>query len=86
MLFYVIPIAWLSVLTLLVAICRAASDGDANPSNELGAVALGERIVLSSGRSVYATHSRRAHSAPLRHTGRGARVAHIVRRRRFAGT
>ncbi|HTB71300.1 MAG TPA: hypothetical protein VK707_09990 [Solirubrobacteraceae bacterium] len=85
MLFYVIPIAWLGVVTLLIAVCRAASDGDANGSNERGAVGLGERIVLHDGRSAYAAHARRAHPAPLQHAGRGARAAHIARRRRFAG-
>ncbi|HEX4483758.1 MAG TPA: hypothetical protein VH081_08220 [Solirubrobacteraceae bacterium] len=45
-----IAIAWLAVITLLVAICRAAADGE-RPSvsfDELRSVSIGPKLILSA--------------------------------------
>jgi hypothetical protein len=45
-----IAIAWLAVITLFVAICRAAADGE-RPSisfDELRSVSIGPKLVLSA--------------------------------------
>jgi hypothetical protein len=49
MLFILIPIAWLTVLTLFVCVCRVAADADVDPSTIAATPAgpIGERLVLS---------------------------------------
>lgn len=83
MLFIVIPIAWLAVITLFIAVCRVAAGGDAEPSlaADLSSGSIGERLVLSD-----------AHFAPVPHSGRAHRArrplsaGHPARRRRVAAS
>lgn len=85
MLFILIPIAWLAMLTVLVAICRAAADGDAEPSaGGLPCGPIGERLVLSQAPSMRAPHTGRAHrTTPRLRSGQPARrrrvAAHGIR-------
>ncbi len=72
MLFVVIPLAWLTVLTVLLAACRAAAAGDAAVPPQHADAPIGPRLTLSSP-SV--AHSSRAHSIRRRRLAahRGAR-------------
>jgi hypothetical protein len=48
LLFILIGIAWLAVVTLFVAICRSAADGENGRAlAELGSVSIGPKLVLS---------------------------------------
>ena len=81
MLFILIPIAWLAILTLFVAVCRIAADADAEraslPRSPSGPI--GVRLVLSRAPSALAAQARRPHRRhPLqtrRPTPRRRRVA-----------
>jgi hypothetical protein len=81
MLLIVIPIAWLAVIALFVAVCRIAADADAGPSPATGPPtgSIGQRLILSSSQPAPAPHSGRAHRArsPLS-------AGHPARRRRVA--
>ncbi len=72
MLFVVIPLAWLAVLTVLLAVCRAAAAGDTPAAGQHADAPIGPRLTLSSP-SV--AHSSRAHSIRRRRLAdhRGAR-------------
>ena len=62
MLLILIPIAWLAVLTVFVAICRIAAEADAEPSPFAGSPTgpIGLRVTLSRApRPPRATHTRR---------------------------
>ncbi|HTZ85849.1 MAG TPA: hypothetical protein VMB05_04195 [Solirubrobacteraceae bacterium] len=80
MLLVLIPIAWLAILTLFVAVCRAAADGDAQLSPLAPPLSgpIGTKLVLSHGATAPAG-TRRPHR-PLS----PQRVAATARRRRLA--
>jgi len=63
MLFISISIAWLSVLVLLVAVCRTAADGDSESrslaSSSVGPI--GVKLTLSRTPSTLAAPARRPH-------------------------
>lgn len=60
MLILLIPMAWLSVLLLLVCICRVAAGAEANPAAAGAARAdIGQRIVLLRTPHVARRRSRR---------------------------
>ena len=86
MLFILIPIAWLAVLPLLVAICRVAAEGDAQPAGvrrskeEL----IGVKLTLSpltSHTGHRRLHGRRMLSRPGMTGGRQRIAAHSLRHR-----
>jgi hypothetical protein len=86
MLFILIPIAWLAVLSLLVAICRVAAEGDARPAvpgrsrNEL----IGVKLALSPSAAHAGQrrlHGRRTLTQPGLATGRRRIAAHTLRHR-----
>jgi hypothetical protein len=83
LLFILIPVAWLSVLALLVAICRTASTGDRLVSyDQLNAVEIGPKLVLGAGPPKAAPPRRRAHaprSQPASGRTRRPRTAHVGR-------
>jgi hypothetical protein len=76
----VIPIAWLLIVAVIVAVCRAAADGDAFASStrETTDAPIGERLLLNEQPAVDGVHASRAHSAP-----RTPRTAHRAGRRRI---
>jgi hypothetical protein len=82
MLFILIPIAWLSILALFVAVCRAAADGDAQLSPAAPPLSgpIGTRLVLAHDLLAPARSARRPHrrQAPQRV------AATASRRRRLA--
>jgi hypothetical protein len=63
MLFLLIPIAWLSILTLLVAVCRVAAQGDEQLSSRAQAppVSIGFKLTLPREPSPPPTAARRPH-------------------------
>lgn len=63
MLLILIPIVWLAVLSLLVAVCRVAAEGDAALASQRRAPVspLGLRLTLSRTRTAQVTRTRRAH-------------------------
>jgi hypothetical protein len=63
MLFLLIPIAWLSILELLVAVCRAAAQGDAQFSTPAQAPpgSIGFKLILSRASSPLPGAPRRPH-------------------------
>lgn len=63
MLLILIPIVWLAVLSLLVAVCRVAAEGDAALAAQRRAPAspLGIRLTLSRAPSAQLKRTRRAH-------------------------
>jgi hypothetical protein len=84
MLFILIPIAWLAVLSLLVAICRVAAEGDATPAGagrpreEL----IGTKLRLSpmpAHAGQRRLHGRRTLSRPGTAAGRRRIAAHSLR-------
>jgi hypothetical protein len=86
MLFILIPIAWLAVLSLLVAICRVAAEGDSRPvgpgpkRNEL----IGVKLTLSPATAHAGQrrlHGRRTLSQPGIAAGRRRIAAHTLRHR-----
>jgi hypothetical protein len=83
LLFILIPVAWLSVLALLVAICRTASAGDRLGSyDQQNAVEIGPKLVLGADSTKTAPPRRRAHaqrSQPTRGRTRRPRTAHVGR-------
>jgi hypothetical protein len=82
MLFVLIPLAWLAIVALIFAACRAAADGDAfaNAPSAPVDVPIGPRLLLLPRPAVdAAVHAERAH--PPR---RRPRTAHVARRRRSA--
>lgn len=73
MLFVLIPPAWLAVLTVLVAACRAAADGDAarTSGKALPSGPIGERVILSQTLPAPARQARRPHAhGPRLQSGR----------------
>ena len=82
MLFLLIPIAWLSILALLVAVCRAAAQGDAQFSAPAQASpgSIGFKLILARASSPLPATARRPHGrTALRHG-----PAASTRRRRLA--
>lgn len=79
MLFVLIPIVWLAVLSLLVAVCRVAAEGDAalTSHSRAGTTPLGIRLTLSRASSTHITRTRRTHGP-----GSLARAAAPTRLRR----
>ncbi len=83
LLLILIPTAWLSVIALLVALCRAAA-GDRTdwPEQDL-LVSIGPKLVLSGGRREAASPSRRPHARRALHASvrrvRRTRAAHVSR-------
>lgn len=63
MLFILIPIAWLAILSLFAAVCRAAAEGDARPTapGRKHADLIGARLVLSRAPSTLPARPRRWH-------------------------
>lgn len=62
MLLILIPIVWLIAMVVLVAVCRAAADGDAFEPADHASAPIGPRLLLQHGPVVdAAAHSRRAH-------------------------
>jgi hypothetical protein len=62
MLLILIPIVWLMAMAVLVAVCRAAADGDALEPVDHADAPIGLRLLLEHGPVVdAAVHSRRAH-------------------------
>lgn len=80
MLFILIPIAWLTIIAVLVAACRAAAAGDAlGPALDAADAPIGPRLTLRHGADADATvHGRRAHPATPR-----LRAPHRTGRRRI---
>jgi hypothetical protein len=83
LLFILIPVAWLSVLALLVAVCRTASTGDRLGSyDQQNAAEIGPKLVLGAGATKAAPPRRRAH-AQRSQSARGRthrpRTAHVGR-------
>jgi hypothetical protein len=79
MLLIAIPLAWLAVVIVLVAACRAAADGDLRAASSKWADApIGARVVLSGARPVG------AHTGRARRMSRRAHAAHRGARRRIA--
>jgi hypothetical protein len=86
MLFILIPIAWLALLSLLVAVCRVAAEGDARPAGprrpqeEL----IGIKLTLSpraSDAGHRRLHGRRTLLRPSSAGGRQRIAAHSLRPR-----
>jgi hypothetical protein len=81
MLLILIPIAWLAVLTVFVAVCRIAADADAPPSSSVRSPSapIGVKLVLSGAPSTPASDARRPHRReqlkPRRAAPRRRRVA-----------
>ena len=63
MLFILIPITWLAVLTLFVAVCRAAADGDGQLSPSAPALSgpIGTKLVLAPASATPTGAARRPH-------------------------
>jgi hypothetical protein len=74
LLFILIPIAWLSVLVLLVAICGTARSGDRRGRSyeEQSSIEIGPRIVLSGASTPPSPARRRTHAQ--RPLGANARI------------
>jgi hypothetical protein len=84
LLFILIPLAWLTVLVLLVAVCRAARIGDRAgfTGEEPRAISIGPKLVLAGGAREAARHRRRPHAQPAlgaRGRVRRPRAAHAWR-------
>jgi hypothetical protein len=62
MLFILIPIIWLAVLTLLVAVCRVAAEGDAQLASQTRTPGsrIGLKLTLSRAPSAHSSRTRRA--------------------------
>jgi hypothetical protein len=83
MLFVLIPIAWLAVLSLLVAVCRVAAEGDSRPvaSGRAREELIGIKLTLSSAPAHTGQrrlHGRRTLSRPGMATGRRRIAARTV--------
>jgi hypothetical protein len=88
LLLILIPTAWLSVIALLVALCRNAAAGDRTGWPEQSSpVSIGPKLVLSGGLRESPSpaaspprrpHARRALSGHARHVRR-TRAAHVSR-------
>jgi hypothetical protein len=84
LLFILIPLAWLTVLVLLVAICRAARIGDRHGlgAGEPPAISIGPKLVLAGGARETTRPRRRPHAQPAlgpRGRARRPRAAHAGR-------
>jgi hypothetical protein len=84
MLFILIPIAWLTVLSLLVAICRVAAEGDARPAGpgRTREELIGIELMLSPSPAHAGQrrlHGRRTLARPSMATGRRRIAAHSLR-------
>ncbi|HWF31333.1 MAG TPA: hypothetical protein VG188_02120 [Solirubrobacteraceae bacterium] len=82
MLLILIPIAWLAVLSLIVAVCRVAAEGDARPTGLRGSreELIGIKLTLShAGHS--RLHGRRTLARPGMAGGRQRIAAHSLRPR-----
>jgi hypothetical protein len=66
MLFLLIPIVWLSILALLVAVCRAAAQGDAQFSApaQTSSGSIGFKLILARASSPLPAAARRPHRRP----------------------
>jgi hypothetical protein len=82
MLFILIPTAWLGVLTLIVALCRTAAQGDVQPDGAAPAPSgpIGVRLTLAATPAGPSRELRRPHR---RLTPHGVPAA-TTRRRRHA--
>ncbi|HWG09795.1 MAG TPA: hypothetical protein VN672_12410 [Solirubrobacteraceae bacterium] len=81
MLFILIPTAWLGVLTLLVALCHTAADGDTQMSGAVPPASgpIGVKLTLAAQAPRPAREARRPHRRPApRHV-----PAATARRRRL---
>lgn len=85
MLLVLIPILWVSLLTLFAAICRVAADGDAQraPRHGREPISIGMRLMLLPATSSRPAQSRRGtrRRPALKRTTRIRRPAHIHRAR-----
>jgi hypothetical protein len=86
MLLFLIPIAWLAVLSLLVAICRVAAAGDARPAGPSRSQEdlIGLKLTLlpvASHAGQQRLHARRTLLRPGIAGGRQRIAAHSLRRR-----
>jgi hypothetical protein len=84
MLLILIPIAWLAVLSLLVAICRVAAEGDSRPagSGRTREELIGIELTLSplpAHAGQRRLHGRRTLSRPGIAVGRRHIAAHSLR-------
>ncbi len=63
MLFILIPIVWLALLSLLVAICRVAAEGDAQLTSQRRAPVgqIGLKLTLPRATSAHVSRTRRAY-------------------------
>ncbi len=82
MLFILIPIAWLGVLTLFVALCHTAAQGDAQLSAAAPAPSgsIGLRLTLSAAPAAPSRELRRPHrrQAPRRVPAATTRRRHLA--------
>jgi hypothetical protein len=67
MLFYLIPAAWLGLLSVIVAACRAAADADRPQSvpARAGKASIGVRLVLPRAQNGRSPQTRRNQHRPL---------------------
>jgi hypothetical protein len=84
LLFISIGIAWLAVITLFVAICRTAAEGESGRAMaDLGSVSIGPKLVLSAPAERPRQPRRRAaaHRSPTnsRQLTRRLRTGHGIR-------
>jgi hypothetical protein len=84
MLFILIPIAWLAALSLLVAICRVAAEGDSRPAGpgQTREELIGIKLTLSplpAHAGQRRLHGRRTLSRPGMAVGRRRIAAHSPR-------
>ncbi len=81
MLFVLIPVAWLAILALFVAVCRAAADGDAQLSPTAPPLSgpIGMRLTLAPAPAAPRRPARRPHRRQSPQRGAGA----ATRRRRL---
>ncbi len=86
MLFILIPIAWLAVLSLLVAVCRVAAEGDLQPTRVRSSREdlIGIKLTLSPAASRAGhrrLHARKTLARPVISGGRQRIAAHSLRQR-----
>lgn len=65
MLFILIPIIWLAVLSLFVAVCRVAAEGDAQLASQTRTPGgqIGIKLALSRAPSAHSSRTRRAYGS-----------------------
>ncbi len=63
MLFILIPIIWLALLSLFVAVCRVAAEGDAQLASQAQTPGgqIGMKLTLSRAPSTHSVRTRRAY-------------------------